>query len=239
MATTNDPDADGNKGDSTPADTPLAAAGAAPAAPVEPAKQGPTAPTASGDTSGDGKANVANGGGTSGPSTDGNPADADKPSQDDKDGGESGNGNGSKPFILSGPIRQVVPDSLDLKLAPLQRSGVYLAWCVLIMILIFGLTLLYAIFRVELKNPPAEVAVATELLKGAVAQAQAKAASAPGSLSAEDIKPVSDLVSQIATLRRASRDYWHSLAQMLLLNLLLPVLTAILGYVFGRRSEGN
>jgi hypothetical protein len=34
----------------------------------------------------------------------------------------------------------------------------------------------------------------------------------------------------------ASREFWIKLGQMILLNLLLPVLTALLGYVFASRS---
>lgn len=60
----------------------------------------------------------------------------------------------------------------------------------------------------------------------------------PGGLTAEELKPVLDLVSQIAA-PRASGDSWHSLDHLLLLNLLLPALIATLGHVFERRSEGD
>jgi hypothetical protein len=33
----------------------------------------------------------------------------------------------------------------------------------------------------------------------------------------------------------ASREFWMKLGQMMLLNLLLPVLTALLGYVFASK----
>lgn len=38
---------------------------------------------------------------------------------------------------------------------------------------------------------------------------------------------------------KASRDFVLQITQMVLLNLLLPILTAILGYIFGSRNEGN
>lgn len=37
----------------------------------------------------------------------------------------------------------------------------------------------------------------------------------------------------------ASREFWITLDQMVLLNLLLPVLTALLGYVFGLKTASK
>jgi hypothetical protein len=37
----------------------------------------------------------------------------------------------------------------------------------------------------------------------------------------------------------ASREFWMKLGQMTLLNLLLPVLTALLGYVFGSKQASG
>ncbi len=41
----------------------------------------------------------------------------------------------------------------------------------------------------------------------------------------------------IETERAAFRAFWREILQMVLLNALLPILTALLGYVFGSRSE--
>jgi hypothetical protein len=43
-----------------------------------------------------------------------------------------------------------------------------------------------------------------------------------------------DLLTTLENQRKTSRDYWFSIIQLTLLHLLLPTLTAILGYVFGR-----
>lgn len=45
--------------------------------------------------------------------------------------------------------------------------------------------------------------------------------------------------SMLQAENKASRDFVLQITQMVLLNLLLPILTAILGYIFGSRSEGN
>lgn len=42
-----------------------------------------------------------------------------------------------------------------------------------------------------------------------------------------------DLTQQIVEAKQAQQAFWIQFSQMVLLNLLLPVLTAILGYVFG------
>lgn len=47
------------------------------------------------------------------------------------------------------------------------------------------------------------------------------------------------LVKIIQEENKASRDFVLQITQMVLLNLLLPILTAILGYIFGSRSESN
>jgi hypothetical protein len=43
-------------------------------------------------------------------------------------------------------------------------------------------------------------------------------------------------VQQIDALQKSSRDFFHEILNMVLLNVLLPVLTALLGYVFGKQS---
>lgn len=45
------------------------------------------------------------------------------------------------------------------------------------------------------------------------------------------------LITKILEARAAARDFWFKMAQLVLLNLLLPVLTAILGYVFGSKQH--
>jgi apolipoprotein N-acyltransferase len=54
--------------------------------------------------------------------------------------------------------------------------------------------------------------------------------------SAEDLKARQELLKTYQDVVNASREFWMKLGQMVLLNLLLPVLTALLGYVFASRS---
>lgn len=50
-------------------------------------------------------------------------------------------------------------------------------------------------------------------------------------------KDLAELTRQIVDAKQAQRAFWIQFSQMILLNLLLPVLTAILGYVFGANSN--
>ncbi len=57
----------------------------------------------------------------------------------------------------------------------------------------------------------------------------------PGT-STETATAVKEMIDRLDAERKAFREFWLQFAQMALLNLLLPVLTAILGYVFGSRE---
>jgi hypothetical protein len=47
------------------------------------------------------------------------------------------------------------------------------------------------------------------------------------------------LIKAIQEEKKGYRDFVVQMAQMILLNLLLPTLTAILGYIFGSKSEST
>ena len=118
-------------------------------------------------------------------------------------------------------------------LPPLQKHGVRLAWGVMGLIGIFGLILIALVGVNEFISPPKEVAAVAGLIEK-TAEAYARAASGPDAL-----KQANDLLTRLAESRRASRDFWTAFSQFLLLNLLLPVLTAVLGYVFGTIRKDN
>lgn len=48
-----------------------------------------------------------------------------------------------------------------------------------------------------------------------------------------------ELVKVLQEEKKGYRDYIMQMSQMILLNMLLPILTAILGYIFGSREEGR
>ena len=116
-----------------------------------------------------------------------------------------------------------------LEMSKLSQNGVWLAWGVMALILIFGATLLGMIWSVEPPTPSGEIHKIGELLVSANKQYIASG-------DTKHLTTANELLNQAAGMRRASRDFWISLAQMFLLNMLLPVLTAILGYVFGTKQ---
>ncbi len=56
---------------------------------------------------------------------------------------------------------------------------------------------------------------------------------APGP-SADSLRAALELLKQVQQDQQQQRLFWEQIAQMVLLNLLLPLLTAVFGYVFGR-----
>ncbi|MBA3774554.1 MAG: hypothetical protein H0X13_19310 [Ramlibacter sp.] len=119
-------------------------------------------------------------------------------------------------------------------MSELQRSGVELAKCVLLIITSALLVLTLLVGAVEFW-PTSEV---TEVHKMVVRLYEKSS-----TLKADDPqlpqvkKDMADLTRQIVDAKQAQRAFWLQFAQMILLNLLLPVLTAILGYVFGASSS--
>jgi hypothetical protein len=113
-------------------------------------------------------------------------------------------------------------------MSELQKAGVGLALQVIALIGIIGGVLLGIIAVSELVRTPPEVATVERLLQQTTA--------CGNSCSEESLKRASELLIRLVEFKRSSRDFWISLSQLFLLNLLLPVLTAILGYVFGQRK---
>lgn len=70
------------------------------------------------------------------------------------------------------------------------------------------------------------------------ANALSKAPLASGE-SPEQLKARQELLKAYMEATSATRDFWTRTAQMILLNLLLPVLTALLGYVFASKPSGK
>jgi len=54
--------------------------------------------------------------------------------------------------------------------------------------------------------------------------------------SVEHMKARQELLKAYMDAANQARDFWKGMAQMVLLNLLLPVLTGLLGYVFASRG---
>ncbi|MFZ5910704.1 MAG: hypothetical protein ACOYYU_11885 [Chloroflexota bacterium] len=54
-------------------------------------------------------------------------------------------------------------------------------------------------------------------------------------MSTAEMNMVKEFIAQLEVQRKAFREFWLQFLQMILLNLLLPVLTAILGYIFGSK----
>lgn len=100
----------------------------------------------------------------------------------------------------------------ELPLPAIQKAGVYLTWGVLGMITLFVAIMLVYLWR----SDPASGLPLT-----------VSAGSAPDTVR----------FRLQAAEQTAFRDFWLKILQMVLLNVLLPVLTALLGYIFGTQSR--
>ncbi|MEK8034933.1 hypothetical protein AACH06_29305 [Ideonella sp. DXS29W] len=127
-----------------------------------------------------------------------------------------------------------IPGATYADMTGLQRSGVRLATWLLAMMAVLALVLLSMVAFNEYVAQPPEVATAQMLIERA-AHRYAEAGHP------ETLKQANELLVHLAQVKRSSRDFWLGYSQFLLMNLLLPVLTSILGYVFGtaRGSGGS
>jgi hypothetical protein len=55
----------------------------------------------------------------------------------------------------------------------------------------------------------------------------------------ESIRALREIAKDVRDAQQSTRSFWLQVAQLILLNLLLPVLTALLGYIFGSYRGGD
>ncbi len=137
-----------------------------------------------------------------------------------------------------GLVTDASPDAAVQKsgvlMSGLQCAGVDLAHVVLGIIAV-ALVVLTALVMTSEIWPTSDV---TELHK-LVLSIHGKSVGLPADHAALPAirKDLQDLTRQIVDAKQAQRAFWMQFSQMVLLNLLLPVLTAILGYVFGANAN--
>ncbi|WP_419802912.1 hypothetical protein [Mucilaginibacter sp.] len=133
--------------------------------------------------------------------------------------------NGVKPVINLQEAAEFDTSKINLPkvdaLPPLPKVGFKLSLFLLSIISVFLLFLiLYMLF------------VKTDASAQITVPAQANIADSTFSKKLSIIKVLQEE-------KKASRDFVLQISQMVLLNLLLPILTAVLGYIFGSRSDSK
>jgi hypothetical protein len=131
------------------------------------------------------------------------------------------------PISLIGPA--VAPPQLpENTLEPLAEAGVVLTkWVLTIVSVVLVLLMAPLIYEEARFNEQTASSVRWSLGAQAVSGAE----------TVEKLKIQQEVLTEYAAIRKTSREFWAQIAQMLLLNLLLPVLTALLGYVFASKSN--
>jgi hypothetical protein len=84
-------------------------------------------------------------------------------------------------------------------------------------------------------SPSIERAQLAEQCVSLIQSLQADILQAAGGVT--DLQSASDMVAKLLDSRQSVHAFWLQAAQLILLNLLLPVLTALLGYIFGTQQE--
>ena len=125
------------------------------------------------------------------------------------------------------PLQQQV--SAD-RLPPVAAAGVSLARIVLGMVMLTIVLLAGYLVTVDLSQG-AELARAND--------AMVRQAGLGNAAGAEQVRVLGDLAKQLGEQRAAFRAFWLQMAQLILLNLLLPLLTALLGYIFGATQASS
>lgn len=123
------------------------------------------------------------------------------------------------------------PTAPASKLNPLAGAGVGLTKIVLCMLSGTLLLLMAALIYQESRFSD----LTTDAFRSAIVAPPGN----PRIGSLEQLQGRQDWLKAFLDATNASRTFWKEMAQMILLNLLLPVLTALLGYVFGSKSSRN
>jgi hypothetical protein len=119
------------------------------------------------------------------------------------------------------PVRdERFTDVRELPLAPLPRAGFRLAKFILFIISGY---ILFLVIVFIFSSFDAAQNIGAITTKGA------------DTMSAQKL----ELIKVMQQEKQHYRDYMMQMSQMILLNLLLPTLTAILGYIFGSREENR
>jgi hypothetical protein len=122
------------------------------------------------------------------------------------------------------------------KLEPLAGAGVLLTKIVLAILSGVLLLLIATLIYQEKQFSDLTSEVMRSAIAGSVVASRAGAAPLE---SAEQLKARQELMKTYLDAANTTREFWAKIAQMVLLNLLLPVLTALLGYVFASKPAGK
>jgi hypothetical protein len=116
---------------------------------------------------------------------------------------------------------------------PLTGAGVHLAKCVLMILAAVLALLILAAFWQEQQF--------STMLATSIQSNVGGARPGPDTQQAgpDQLKARQETLKAFQEVADASREFWLKLGQMILLNLLLPLLTALLGYIFGSRHARN
>lgn len=127
----------------------------------------------------------------------------------------------------------------NVQLAPITQAGVSLAQIVLAMLT--GAIAFFLLFLAvqEIYIYPARIASSYEALEATLKTAPVLASPAQVAEYEKSLTATKALLETAFQQQKDTRAFYIQIAQLILLNLLLPILTALLGYVFGSRQDNG
>jgi hypothetical protein len=155
-------------------------------------------------------------------------------SPDKKTTSESGNDHVPDKIDVGGAEVVTPPQAPPVTLDPLAQAGVDLARWVL-SIIASVLAALFILAAIDEFYTPQFIRDAYgKAISASLADNKSQAPISSQPMISADV-----ILNKVFDARAAARDFWLKLAQLVLLNLLLPVLTAILGYTFGSKQASK
>jgi hypothetical protein len=121
-------------------------------------------------------------------------------------------------------------------LTPIARAGVELAKRVLLILAVLAGSIVVMIAWQEFVVYPQYLSASYDGMRIAT---KAVAAGADAKQSEAAVAQARALIATVAAQQKETRDFLLQLAQLVLLTLFLPVLTALLGYIFGTRQDAD
>lgn len=86
---------------------------------------------------------------------------------------------------------------------------------------------------------PAQPQERTALIENCIKTLESVRYAVGGPMDTDRLRVMRDFAKDVHDKHQGLRTFWINATQLVLVNVLLPLLTALLGYIFGRQASGS